>query len=80
MIEITIDKNNATPEEIAALDAMPGYEQLVTSAAVGGRKAGVLLTIKERMVGGSLWLQNDDSGALQMITGPSSEPKSAFPI
>ena len=80
MIEISIDKTNATPEEIAALDAMPGYEQLVSSAVNGGRKEGVLLTIKEPMAGGSLWLQNNLSGAMQMIAGPSSSQPSVLNI
>lgn len=47
MIEITIDKRNATTNELATLDKTAGYTALLSELIMHGRSAGISLTILE---------------------------------
>lgn len=77
MLEITIDKTKATPEEIAALEATDGYEVLISKLTKSGRQLGVSLTIKEPLPsGGAFWFTNTLDGQLSGIAGPSGSAKS----
>lgn len=47
MIEITIDKRNATADEIATLERQPGYTTLLSELVSRGRAVGIVLTVLE---------------------------------
>ncbi len=78
MIEITIDKSQATPAEISTLESIPGFQQAVASLVHNGRKAGVVLTIKEPSAFGPImFFQNHEDGTLHgVVIGASHKGKS----
>lgn len=47
MIRITIDKSAATPEELAALEALPQVQAVIETVAAVGRGHGIALTVVE---------------------------------
>lgn len=47
MIRITIDKSAATPEELAALDAMEAVQSVISHIGATGRQDGIQLVVVE---------------------------------
>ena len=47
MIKVTIDKSNATVEEIQDLDTMPSYQELLLKLDRSGEELGIHLEVIE---------------------------------